>query len=205
MNPSDFQHGHATVMSSRLALVPSPPPCRLSQVPRLICPRALSPTTPGGPMAACTRCFTIGSGLHHSLAGWPRSTSVTRPNRVRLRYGSRVRSAGLRHVPPAPLPAERAICRITTFQVIRSARLILALPEAQRTQRKAFQITDCTFSVDQTLDTGLGTLGFFPLVILTSPMAGEEPLCSPQRLRALRVFRPWAQDSRRWTFYSGSL
>ena len=107
------------------------PPGRVSQVPRPIFPRALSPITPGGPMAACAHCFTIGGGLHHTLGGWSRSTCVTRPNRVHLRYGSRVRSAGLRRhrllcAPPTPLPAERAICRVPTLQGTRSARLVLA-------------------------------------------------------------------------------
>jgi hypothetical protein len=65
------------------------------------------------------------------LAGWPSFACVTRPNRVRLRYGSRVRSAGLRRTgllrsPPAPLPVQRAIDRVTSFQVTRSARLLLA-------------------------------------------------------------------------------
>jgi hypothetical protein len=78
-------------------------------------------------MAALARFLTIGNGLHHHSAGWPLSTGVTRPKRVRFRYGSRVRSAGLRLAPPASLPAERAINRITTFQVIRSTRLVLAL------------------------------------------------------------------------------
>ena len=46
-------------------------------------------------------------------AGWPPPHSVTRPKRVHLRCGSRVRSAGLRQdgllrSPPAPLPVERA-------------------------------------------------------------------------------------------------
>ena len=82
-------------------------------------------------MAEYTRFFTTGGGLHHSLAGWPLSSCVTRPNRVHLRYGSRVRSAGLRHrgllhESPAPLPAEREINRVTSFQVTRSARLSLA-------------------------------------------------------------------------------
>ena len=93
-------------------------------------------------MAAYTRFFTTGGGLHHSLAGWPLSSCVTRPNRVHLRYGSRVRSAGLRHRgllhgSPAPLPAEREINRVTSFQVTRSARLSLA---HQRTQRKEIPI-----------------------------------------------------------------
>jgi hypothetical protein len=87
-------------------------------------------------MAALTRCFTIGGGLHHFPAGWPLSICVTRPNRVHLRYGSRVRSAwlrpfGLLRGPPAPLPAERAISRATSFQVARSARFILAHRKAQ--------------------------------------------------------------------------
>jgi hypothetical protein len=88
-------------------------------------------------MAAFARCFTIGGGLHHSLAGWPLSYCVTRPNRVHLRYGSCVRSArlqpfGLLRGPPAPLPAERPISRVTSFQVTRSARLILAHQRSQR-------------------------------------------------------------------------
>jgi hypothetical protein len=106
-------------------------PGRVSQVPRPIFPRALSPITPGGPMAAYAHFFTTGFGLHHDPEGWSRSTCVTRPNRVHLRYGSRVRSAGLRlhrllRAPPTPLPAERAICRVPTLQGTRSARLILA-------------------------------------------------------------------------------
>jgi len=131
MNPSDSQCSHMAVMFSHHLLATLPPPHRVSQVPRLIFPHALSPLTPGGPMAASARCFTIGGGLHHFSAGWPPSIGVTRPDRVHLRYGSRVRSARLRPFglfrgPPAPLPAERAICRVTSFQVTRSARLVLA-------------------------------------------------------------------------------
>jgi hypothetical protein len=69
---------------------------RVSQVPRLIYPRAPSPLTPEGPTAAFTPCFTAGGRLHHSQAGWPPSLCVTRPHRVRLRYGSRVCLARLR-------------------------------------------------------------------------------------------------------------
>jgi len=122
-------------------LRPSLPPNRVSQVPRLICPRALSPTTPEGPMAAYVRCFTIGGGLHLiRQAGHP-PLRVTRPKRVRLRYGSRVRSAGLRpggslRRPPASLPAERTIRRATSFQIARSARLGLAHRKARRTRKE---------------------------------------------------------------------
>ena len=107
-------------------------PGRASQVPRQIFPRALSPVTPGDPMAAYAHYFTIDNGLHLNPGGGPLSTCVTRPNRVHLRYGSRVRSAGLRPYgllrgPPAPLPAERAINRVPTLQGTRSDRLCLAL------------------------------------------------------------------------------
>ena len=49
---------------------------RASQAPRLIFPRALSSTTPEGPMAACACCFTTGLvWLHPSRADWPPSYS----------------------------------------------------------------------------------------------------------------------------------
>jgi len=42
------------------------PSCRASQAPRLLFPRALSPTTPGGPVVAFARCFTTGCRFHPS-------------------------------------------------------------------------------------------------------------------------------------------
>src|ERR1019366_3093602 len=42
------------------------PPCGASQAPRLIFSRALSPTTPEGPTAACACCFAAGFWLHPS-------------------------------------------------------------------------------------------------------------------------------------------
>ncbi len=71
-------------------------PLRASQVPRPIFPRALPPPTPKSPTIAPARCFIAGSRLHHSLADWPLLLCVTRPKRVRLRCGSRVRLARLR-------------------------------------------------------------------------------------------------------------
>jgi hypothetical protein len=61
-----------------------------------------------------------------------------------LRYGSRVRSAGLRRAgllrsPPASLPVERAIDRVTSFQVTRPARLGLA---HQRTAKETMILAD---------------------------------------------------------------
>jgi len=132
----------------------------------LICPRALSPTTPGGPMAAYARCFATGDGLHRSLAGWPLSTCVTRPNRVRFRYGSRVRSAGLRHRgslrgPPALLPVERAINRATSFHVARPTSLILA-HQRRREEDEKNRVLCCR---------GMGILPMIP----TGPASGGMP------------------------------
>ena len=54
---SVFLPGHRAVMYSRATLTPFPPPRRISQASRLICPRALSPTTPEGLSVASTCCF----------------------------------------------------------------------------------------------------------------------------------------------------
>ena len=43
----------------------TPHPRRVSQVPRLLCRRALSPLTPDGPTRARARCFRIGGRLQH--------------------------------------------------------------------------------------------------------------------------------------------
>ena len=108
-------------------------PNRASQAPRLICPRALSPTTPEGPMTAYACCFATGLvWLHPSRADWPPSYSYRGRIGFTLRYGSRVRLAS----PPAPslepalarLRAEQAIYTMNSFQFIRSTRLILAYP-----------------------------------------------------------------------------
>jgi hypothetical protein len=69
--------------------------CWVSQVPRLIFARALSPTTPEGSPSASARCFLDDTRLR-LLWQFGRLQSVTRPKRVRLRYGSRARLARLR-------------------------------------------------------------------------------------------------------------
>src|SRR6516164_1227409 len=57
---------------------------------------------------------------------------LSRPNRVHLRYGSRVRLASqpapLLELAPAWLRVEQAIYTMNSFQFIRSTRLILAYP-----------------------------------------------------------------------------
>jgi REP element-mobilizing transposase RayT len=72
------------------------PPHRVSQVPRLIGPRALSPTTPEGPAAAFALYLTASIRLHPRGRTGHLQVPLTRPNRVHLRYGSRVRLARLR-------------------------------------------------------------------------------------------------------------
>ena len=83
------------VMSSLGRLAPG----RASQVPQLIFRRTPSPSTPESPAIAFSRFFIAGAGF--ILSGRLATLiGVTRPNRVRLRYGlrlcrSRLRRAGL--------------------------------------------------------------------------------------------------------------
>jgi hypothetical protein len=74
-------------------------PRRASQVPRLTLRRAPPSTTPGGPAGACARFFPAGRRLHHPWKVGRRHLSVTRPNQVHLRWGSRLRCRG-RTAPP---------------------------------------------------------------------------------------------------------
>jgi hypothetical protein len=123
-------YSHGALVASALA------PDRASQAPRLIIPRALSPTTPEGPLAAYACCFTNGLSGFILVGGLATFVFLSRPNRVHLRYGSRVRLTS----PPAPLlglalirlRAEQAIYTVNSFQFTRSARLILAYPTSGR-------------------------------------------------------------------------
>ena len=58
------------------------PPDRVSQAPRLLFPRALSPTTPEAPMAARACLFTIGQSGFILVGGLATFVFLTRPNRV---------------------------------------------------------------------------------------------------------------------------
>jgi hypothetical protein len=69
----------------------TPPPRRVSQAPRLICPHALSPFTPESPKAAVAHCFTSGNRLHHTWKTGHFPFALTGPYRVCGHYGSRVR------------------------------------------------------------------------------------------------------------------
>jgi len=65
MGLSDSRLRPPSVMYSRWRLRRSIPLLgRASQVPRLICPCALPPLTPGSPAAARAHCFAVGFRLH---------------------------------------------------------------------------------------------------------------------------------------------
>jgi hypothetical protein len=115
-------------------------PDRASQAPRLIFPRALSSTTPEGPMAACACCFTTGLvWLHPGRADWPPSYSYRgRIGSLALRLACSPREslpAPLLEPTLARLRAEQAIYTVNSFQFTRSARLILAYPTNGRPRR----------------------------------------------------------------------
>jgi len=98
------------------------PPRRVSQVPGLIRLRAPSPTTPRSPAVACAHCFTAGVRfpLRPKIDHFP--FALTRPKRVHLRYGSRIRRSRLRPAELLPLaldwlPVERAITGQAPFSL----------------------------------------------------------------------------------------
>src|SRR5665811_2490764 len=118
------------------------PPCRVSQVPRLIYSCALVPNHPG----RSGECLLIASppisGFIPS-GGLATFTGVTRPNRVRLRYGSQVCFPGF-HQPDYSdslrfrYMHERAIYMVNSFQFTRSARLSLVYPMNADDKHMAF-------------------------------------------------------------------
>src|SRR5216684_1831897 len=112
------------------------PPCRASQAPRPIFPRALSPTTPEGPLAASACCFTSGLWLHPSRrTGHLRIPIQAESGSLALRLAcSPYQSpASLLRLALARLHAEQAIYMLNSFQFTRSARLILVYrPEGER-------------------------------------------------------------------------
>ena len=67
------------------------PPCRASQVPRRICPRAPSTSTPGSSAAASAHCFTTDCKLHpKGKTSYSHFVPFNEAESVRFRYGSRV-------------------------------------------------------------------------------------------------------------------
>jgi hypothetical protein len=107
-----------------------PPQALKREASRPIFPRALSPTTTGGPTGALTCCFPVSLSGFTIVGRLATSVFLTWPNRVYLRYGSRVRLSSS----PAPLlesalvrlHVEQAIYMVNSSQFTRSARLVLA-------------------------------------------------------------------------------
>ena len=88
-SPTPFR-AVAPVMYSRRTLVAFAPSLEGLPGSWLIFPRALSPTTPEGPMSACACCFLTGVSGFILRGGLAAFDLLTRPNRVHLRYGSQV-------------------------------------------------------------------------------------------------------------------
>jgi hypothetical protein len=80
---------------------------------------------------------------------------LSRPNRVHLRYGSRVRLASsparLLGLALARLRAEQAIYTMNSFQFMRSARLILAYPTNGRRKRAGVHAVCLPFTLSNSL------------------------------------------------------
>ena len=80
-------------------------------------------------MVALACCFTISLSGFILVGGLATFVFLSRPNRVHLRYGSRVRlltrQPRYQVLTLAWLHAEQAIYKVNSFQFTRSARLIL--------------------------------------------------------------------------------
>jgi hypothetical protein len=148
MGLSDCPRSPLPVMDSLQRLAASPPPRRLSQVPRCNSPNAPSPLTPGCSAIAHARCFSADSRLHPSWqAGRTQKYNEAEPGSLALgliRSQSRsLRSlashpnGGDRPASRARLPShggpllrdERAIITADSFQSASRTRLGLALQD----------------------------------------------------------------------------
>lgn len=144
MGLSDSLPGRCAVMYSHAALVASAStPQGLPDSSADLSTRAV-PNHPGR-SDGCLRLL-----LHHrsclassQSGGLATFVFLSRPNRVHLRYGSRVRLTGqpapLLGLAPARLHAEQAIYTVNSFQFTRSTRLILAYPTNGRRMQPASQ------------------------------------------------------------------
>ena len=133
MGLSDSLPDRPAVMYSHGTLVASASARQGLPAPRPIFPRALSPTTPEGPVIAYACCFTTGLvWLHPSRADWPPSYSY----RGRIGFTcvtARVFTSRVLASFITETRARLATCRtgnymVNSFQFTRSARLILAYP-----------------------------------------------------------------------------
>src|SRR6266498_4172553 len=130
MGLSDSRQGPTTGYLFPVAVLP----LRASQVPLPIFPRALPPLTPTSPTIACARYFIAGPRLPllrligHSFL----LCNEAETGSLALRLACSPCKASPVELLPLTLAwllAERAIYKISSFQNIRSARIILALPK----------------------------------------------------------------------------
>src|SRR5580693_333712 len=127
MGLSDSRHGRSAgyVFPSCLARFRSPP-CRASQAPRPISPRALSPTTPEGPLGALACCFPNGLVWLHPCrrTGHLRFSIEAESGSLALRLTCSPRDSPASSLRLALvwLHAEQAIYMVNSFQFTRSTR-----------------------------------------------------------------------------------
>ena len=179
------------------------PPGRASQAPRLICPRALSPTTPEGPLAAFACCFT--SGLV-----WLHPSRQTGHLRIPIEAESGLLVLRLTCSPPdSPVPlleptlvrlhAEQAIYMVNSFQFTRSARLILVTDHKGVGQAAA--VPRCTAPRDPRRARQQAELGFFQQCRICRTAHGGRRRLTRRRLTrqhpAVRLLSSHHTNSRR--------
>src|SRR5208283_2115118 len=138
MGPSDSRHEPPAVIYSRWPLprVATPLPCRVSQVPRLICPCALPPLTPGSPATASTHCFIADVRLHPNRADCPLpSRNEAETSLLALRLTGSPFGASSERV--APLHARLATCRMGNLhgEFLSSHKISQAWPGAPDERR----------------------------------------------------------------------
>jgi hypothetical protein len=132
MGLSDSRLGPPTVIVFPLAVAACrhAAPRRVSQVPRLICPCALPPLTPGSPATAFTPCFIAGVRLHPYQADCPLpSRNEAETGSLALRLAGSPFEASPNGLPRPTLDwlhVEWAIYMVSSFHLTRSARLGLA-------------------------------------------------------------------------------
>ena len=112
------------------------PPCRVSQVPRLIFPRVLSPNTPEGPVGAFARCFPTDVRLHHlRQTGHLRESHEADSGSLALRPAGllpRFPPDGLLHPAPVQLHVRTSNLHGELLSVHKINQAYPGVPKAQR-------------------------------------------------------------------------
>ncbi len=164
-NPSDSPRSQMTVINSRRLLAdqyaPLVHPRRgVSQVPWLVCRRPPPPTTPGSPTAASAHSYAVDSRLRHLWqVGHSQQRNEAESGSLALRLAPSSHGASATGSPrqaPDRLHGERAITKISSFQLTRPTRLCLA---HQRLQKRNTTRGNCFRRVVRRVAKGTRTLG----------------------------------------------